>query len=68
MFNGKTKRLNIERLSTKIEQTEHRTSYDEIARAAQALAPRVASPVIKKPEYLIQNSMLDVGCSMFIAP
>jgi hypothetical protein len=42
------------------------TSNNEIARAAQALAPRVALPVYKLAEYLIQNSMLDVRCWTFI--
>jgi hypothetical protein len=44
---------------------QRRTSNDEIARAAQALAPRVALPVYKLAEYLIQNSMFDVRCSSF---
>jgi hypothetical protein len=35
----------------------------EIARAAQALAPRVAQSILKQAEFI--HSMFDVGRSMF---
>jgi len=41
------------------------TSNNEIARAAQALAPRVAPPVYKLAEFLIQNSTTPRRGSMF---
>jgi len=44
---------------------QHRTSNDEIARAAQALSPRVAPPFIKTGR--IPYSKFDVGRSMFMA-
>ena len=43
---------------------ERRTSNNEIGEFM--LRDRSASPVYKLAEYLIQNSMLDVRCSMFI--
>ena len=39
---------------------ERRTSNNDVARAAQALAPRAAPPVYKLAEYLIHHSMFDV--------
>jgi hypothetical protein len=40
-------------------------SKDGIARAAQALAPRVAKSFLKQTEYI--HSTFDVGRSMFIS-
>jgi hypothetical protein len=51
---------------------EHRTSNIEhrmmksLQASPSATTRQVAPPVYKLAEYLIQNSMLDVRCSMFI--
>ena len=59
-------KFRMQKFEHRTSNAQHRTSNMDIARAAQALVPRVALPVYKLIEYLIENSTLDVRCWTFI--
>jgi hypothetical protein len=53
----------ITKANRRISNDEGRMTKDGLARAAQALAPRVAKSFLKQTEYI--HSTFDVGRSMF---
>ena len=59
-------KLPMQQFEHRTSNAQHRTLNKDIARVAQALVPRVALPVYKLIEYLIENSTLDVRCWTFI--
>jgi hypothetical protein len=63
---GENKKYSLAAEESIFLNVQHRTSNDELARAAQALAPRVARPFYKK--FSMPYSKFDVGRWMFDVP